>query len=128
VYKFSNNISFQERVNKANLQTLSTTFSTVLHISHRLFSALVYHNYSLFPNVILEQYQPPLTSSAKLPDDPPLIKIELRKLESLLLQIHLEADTGVLTKHREELMWEVQRIITQLKVILYMYFLNYKFY
>lgn len=37
------------------------------------------------------------------------------KQESLLNQIHAEMNAGFVTKKREEQLWEVQRIITQLK-------------
>lgn len=59
---------------------------------------------------------PPLTSaSPKLPDTPEDIQTELRKQDSLLSQIHSEMNAGFITKKREEQLWEVQRIITQLK-------------
>jgi len=59
---------------------------------------------------------PPLTSaSPKLPDTPEDIQTELRKQDSLLNQIHSEMNAGFITKKREEQLWEVQRIITQLK-------------
>ncbi|KAH0820542.1 hypothetical protein GEV33_002250 [Tenebrio molitor] len=54
-------------------------------------------------------------SGAKLPDRPEDIDNELKKQESLLAQIHKEGNVGCISKHREELLWEVQRIITQLK-------------
>lgn len=41
--------------------------------------------------------------------------MELKKQESLLAQIHAEMNAGFVTKKREEQLWEVQRIITQLK-------------
>lgn len=43
------------------------------------------------------------------------MEIELKKQESLLSQIHAEMNAGFISKTREELLWEVQRIITQLK-------------
>lgn len=62
------------------------------------------------------RYVPPLTSSSPgLPDNPDDIKTELRKQDSLLTQIHSEMNAGFITKKREEQLWEVQRIITQLK-------------
>ena len=59
---------------------------------------------------------PPITStSPKLPENPEEIQTELRKQESLLSQIHAEMNAGFVSKKREEQLWEVQRIITQLK-------------
>lgn len=63
------------------------------------------------------RYIPPITAaSPNLPETPDDISKELRKQESLLAQIHAEMNAGFVTKKREEQLWEVQRIITQLKV------------
>lgn len=65
------------------------------------------------------RYKPPITSastSPNLPDTPDEITEELRKQESLLSQIHAEMNAGFVSKKREEQLWEVSRIITQLKV------------
>jgi len=63
-----------------------------------------------------KRYVPPITStSPNLPETPDEISIELRKQDSLLNQIHAEMNAGFVTKKREEQLWEVQRIITQLK-------------
>lgn len=65
---------------------------------------------------LIFRYIPPLASSnPNLPDNIDEISIELRKQESLLLQIHAEMNAGFISKKREEQLWEVQRIITQLK-------------
>lgn len=53
--------------------------------------------------------------SPKLPETREEIQIELAKQESLLAQIHAEMNAGFASKKREEQLWEVQRIITQLK-------------
>lgn len=54
-------------------------------------------------------------TSPHLPDTIDAIAMELRKQDSLLNQIHAEMNAGFVTKKREEQLWEVQRIITQLK-------------
>lgn len=67
----------------------------------------------------LNRYKPPITSastSPNLPETPDEIHEELKKQESLLSQIHSEMNAGFVSKKREEQLWEVQRIITQLKV------------
>jgi RalA-binding protein 1 len=65
------------------------------------------------------RYVPPLTAgSPSLPDTPTGIADQLRKQESLLNQIHKEMNAGFVSKRKEEQLWEVQRIITQLKVSL----------
>lgn len=91
--------------------------SPVLRMSARLLTAFLYHCHVLFPDAIVKPYVPPLTSASELPLETELIEEELRKQESLLSQIHMEIHSGFISKSREELMWEVQRIITQLKVI-----------
>ncbi|XP_017008156.2 ralA-binding protein 1 [Drosophila takahashii] len=106
----------QERHNKLNAQSLAMLLSPTLQMSHRLMVALLCHCNSLFADVQLIKYVPPLTSaSPKLPDTPEDIQTELRKQDSLLNQIHSEMNAGFITKKREEQLWEVQRIITQLK-------------
>ncbi|KAJ8930834.1 hypothetical protein NQ314_016251 [Rhamnusium bicolor] len=109
------NISLNEKQNKMNKQTISAALNHTFHISSRLLQALLHHSQALFPNVIIFKYIPPLGSGAQLPDKPNLMDIELRKQESLLTQIHKEMNYGCISKEREELLWEVQRIITQLK-------------
>lgn len=59
---------------------------------------------------------PPIKSTSPIPETPDEINAELRKQDSLLNQIHAEMNAGFVTKKREEQLWEVQRIITQLKV------------
>lgn len=100
-----------------NAQTISMTLSPVLQMSHRLLLALLFHCKALFPNVQLTKYVPPLSSgSTNLPDSVEGIAAELSKQESLLSQIHMQMNAGFVTKSREEQLWEVQRMITQLKV------------
>ncbi|KAH8236421.1 hypothetical protein KR026_001433 [Drosophila bipectinata] len=105
----------QERHNKLNAQSLAMLLSPTLQMSHRLMVALLCHCNNLFADVKLIKYVPPLTSASQLPERPEEIQIELRKQDSLLTQIHSEMNAGFITKKREEQLWEVQRIITQLK-------------
>ncbi|XP_055374979.1 ralA-binding protein 1 [Condylostylus longicornis] len=105
-----------EKYNKLNAQSLAMLLSPPLQMSHRLLVTLLCHCPNLFPDVKLVKYVPPITStSPKLPEDPHQIQIELKKQESLLTQIHSEMNAGFFSKKREEQLWEVQRIITQLK-------------
>ena len=96
-------------------QNLSTALNHTFHCSSRLLHALLHHCPALFPNTRIERYVPPLESGAKLPEHPVEIDRELKKQESLLTQIHKEMNVCCISKQREELLWEVQRIITQLK-------------
>ncbi|XP_073825259.1 ral interacting protein isoform X2 [Musca autumnalis] len=105
-----------EKNNKLNAQSLAMLLSPPLQMSHRLLVTLLCYCPTLFPDVKLVKYVPPITSSSpKLPDTPEEIQKELCKQESLLNQIHSEMNAGYVTKKREEQLWEVQRIITQLK-------------
>ncbi|XP_055847573.1 ralA-binding protein 1 [Episyrphus balteatus] len=105
-----------EKQNKMNAQSLAMLLSPPLQMSHRLLVTLLCHCPSLFAEVELKKYVPPITStSPKLPETPSDIQTELSKQESLLAQIHSEMNAGFVSKKREEQLWEVQRIITQLK-------------
>ncbi|XP_071866554.1 ral interacting protein isoform X1 [Bombus fervidus] len=109
-------VTAREKTTKMNAQTISMTLSPVLQMSHRLLLALLFHCKALFPNVQLIKYVPPLSSgSVNLPDSVQSIAAELSKQESLLSQIHMQMNAGFVTKSREEQLWEVQRMITQLK-------------
>ena len=66
-----------------------------------------------------DRYIPPLKPvssrwSLELPDSPPAIEEELRKQESLLNHLHEEL-MKVKDLAKEEQLWEVQRVVTQLK-------------
>uniref|UniRef100_A0A1B6DNC9 Rho-GAP domain-containing protein n=1 Tax=Clastoptera arizonana TaxID=38151 RepID=A0A1B6DNC9_9HEMI len=116
VVKHLDNVSSHEKYNKMNAQTLAITLSPVFHMSQRLLSALLCHCDTIFPGLKLTKYIPPLScGSPSLPDSISGITEELRKQESLLEQIHCEMNAGLVTKNREEQLWEVQRFITQLK-------------
>ncbi|RZC34942.1 hypothetical protein BDFB_000403 [Asbolus verrucosus] len=106
---------YKEKCNKMNKQSLAAALNHTFHCSSRLLHALLHHCPALFPSIRIERYIPPLESGAKLPDNPEEIDHELKKQESLLTQIHKEMNVGCISKQREELLWEVQRIITQLK-------------
>lgn len=71
----------------------------------------------MFFYFLKKRYVPPLSSvSPGLPDSSEGIAVELAKQESLLSQLHKEMNQGLVSRGREEQLWEVQRIITQLKV------------
>ena len=61
---------------------------------------------------------PPITSTSeqRLPDTTTGIEEEIRKQESLLVELHLQISSGAASKKTEEQIWEQQRIVTQLKV------------
>jgi len=51
----------------------------------------------------------------ELPDNPSQLEEELAKQESLLNALHEELNSGVKDPEKEEQLWEVQRVVTQLK-------------
>ncbi|XP_052888497.1 ralA-binding protein 1 isoform X1 [Anopheles moucheti] len=109
-------VTQNEDFTKMNAQNIAMLLSPTFQMSHRLFVAILCHCSTLFADTSLHKYVPPLTaSSPNLPETPDEISLELRKQESLLAQIHAEMNAGFVTKKREEQLWEVQRIITQLK-------------
>lgn len=109
-------VTQNESYTKMNAQNIAMLLSPTLQMSHRLFVAILCHCNNLFADTELLKYVPPITaSSPNLPETPDEISIELKKQESLLAQIHAEMNAGFVTKKREEQLWEVQRIITQLK-------------
>lgn len=99
-----------------NKQALAQALNHTFHVSSRLLQALITHREGLFPGVNIIKYYPPLESGSILPDNPVIIEKELGKLESLLSQIHWEMQNGHFSKTREEHLWEVQRVTTELKV------------
>lgn len=109
------NITLKEQVNKMNKQALAQALNHTFHVSSRLLQALITHKDGLFPGMNIMKYYPPLESGSILPDNPVIIEKELGKLESLLSQIHWEMQNGHFSKTREEHLWEVQRITTELK-------------
>ncbi|XP_065076264.1 ralA-binding protein 1 isoform X2 [Ochlerotatus camptorhynchus] len=109
-------VTQNESYTKMNAQNIAMLLSPTLQMSHRLFVAILCHCNNLFADTELLKYVPPITaSSPNLPETPDEISTELKKQESLLAQIHAEMNAGFVSKKREEQLWEVQRIITQLK-------------
>ncbi|KAK9509495.1 hypothetical protein O3M35_006802 [Rhynocoris fuscipes] len=114
--KHLDSVAEHEKHNKMNAQNISITLSPLLQTSQRLLNALLCHVSELFQDISLNKYVPPLSSvSPGLPDSTEGIAIELAKQESLLSQLHKEMNQGLVSKGREEQLWGVQRIITQLK-------------
>ncbi|KAL3289648.1 hypothetical protein HHI36_023057 [Cryptolaemus montrouzieri] len=109
------NISLNEKTTKMNRNSLGASLNHTFHVSSRLLTALIHHSKALFPDLILTSYIGPLPAGAILPSTAEAIQVELAKQESLLNQIHMEMNCGCIVKQREELLWEVQIVITQLK-------------
>lgn len=109
----------RQKENKMTLQNVSIVLSPTMQISHRVLNVLFLHTKQIFENVVIKRYIPPLkpaTSkwSLELPDNPAALEEELSKQESLLNQLHEEL-AGKADPEKEEQIWEVQRVCTQLK-------------
>lgn len=99
-----------------NTTNIGCVLCPVLQMSQKLFSFLVTKKNDLFPGTILHKYISPLRcASPYLPSGKQEMTIELKKQESLLGYIHREMNAGFVCKNKEEELWDVQRIITQLK-------------
>lgn len=73
------------------------------------------------------RYVPPIELdssrlSLELPDSPSAIEEELGKQENVLNNLHAELNTGVRDQDKEEKLWEIQRVVTQLKRKVQFYF------
>ncbi|XP_022238463.1 ralA-binding protein 1-like isoform X3 [Limulus polyphemus] len=109
-----------EKRNKMNLQNACIVLSSRMHMSPRILHALFSHSDVLFKHIEIKKYIPPIrpeTSrlSLELPDTPGAIEDELAKQEDLLAQLHSELNAGLRNTKKEEQLWEVQRVVTQLK-------------
>ncbi|XP_037035910.1 ralA-binding protein 1 isoform X2 [Bradysia coprophila] len=108
-------VTQHEKANKMSVQNVAILLGPTMQMTPRLLSAILSHCKRLFGDTVLDKYVPPITSTSPIPETPDEINAELRKQDSLLNQIHAEMNAGFVTKKREEQLWEVQRIITQLK-------------
>ncbi|XP_076463673.1 uncharacterized protein LOC143295884 isoform X2 [Babylonia areolata] len=109
-----------QKENKMTLQNVSIVLSPTMQISHRVLNALFTLAHQIFKDTYLKKYVPPLkpaTSrwSLELPDNTVALEEELAKQESLLNQLHGQLNAGRGDPHTEDQLWEVQRVVTQLK-------------
>eukprot|EP00106_Octopus_bimaculoides_P022366 XP_014789808.1 PREDICTED: ralA-binding protein 1-A-like [Octopus bimaculoides] len=103
-----------------SLQNVSIVLSPTMQISHRVLNVFFSNVKELFSDTCIKKYIPPLkpaTSrwSLELPDNLSALEEELAKQESLLDQLHEELNAGVEDTSKNEQLWEVQRVVTQLK-------------
>jgi len=119
VFVHMGHVIAKEKVNKMTLQNVSIVLSPTMQISHRVLNCIFEHHSALFSEVALVRYIPPISGpggATQLPESPQGIEEEMKKQESLLAELHTEISSGVVvSKAREEQLWEQQRIVTQLK-------------
>lgn len=110
----------RQKENKMTLQNVSIVLSPTMQISHRVLNVLFSHVKQLFKHTELKKYKPPIRPAHSkwtldLPDIPAQLEEELLKQESLLNNLHEELRSGISDQEKEEQLWEVQRVVTQLK-------------
>ena len=119
VFVHMGHVIAKEKVNKMTLQNVSIVLSPTMQISHRVLNCIFEQHSTLFSQVALVRYVPPISGpggAQQLPESPQGIEEEMKKQESLLAELHMEISSGVaVSKAREEQLWEQQRIVTQLK-------------
>ncbi|XP_050034801.1 ralA-binding protein 1 isoform X2 [Dermacentor andersoni] len=120
VFVHMTNVIRMEKHNKMNLQNVSVVLSPSMQISHRVLHALFSHAPIFFKDVKIVKYvkkiQPDSSrQSLDLPETPAAIEEELSQQEQVLSEIHAELNAGLRDPQKEEQLWEVQRVVTQLK-------------
>lgn len=120
VFVHMTNVIRMERHNKMNLQNVSIVLSPSMQISHRVLHALFSHASIFFKDVQLKKHVRKIHSdssrqSLDLPETPAAIEEELSHQEQVLNEIHAELNAGLRDPQKEEQLWEVQRVVTQLK-------------
>ncbi|KRZ02395.1 RalA-binding protein 1-A [Trichinella zimbabwensis] len=109
----------QER-NKMTIAKMCFILQPLFNVSQQLLNAFLQNPQILFPNVSLKKYISPLRPASgkslpNLPTDPKAILEELAKQEFLLSHLHDEINSGINDPQKEEQLWDVQRLVTQLK-------------
>ncbi|XP_029824048.3 ralA-binding protein 1 isoform X1 [Ixodes scapularis] len=120
VFVHMTNVIRMEKHNKMNLQNVSIVLSPSMQISHRVLHALFSHASIFFKDVQLKKYVRKIhpdssRQSLDLPETPAAIEEELSHQEQVLNEIHAELNAGLRDPQKEEQLWEVQRVVTQLK-------------
>nr|XP_037278939.1 ralA-binding protein 1-like isoform X3 [Rhipicephalus microplus] len=120
VFVHMTNVLRMEKHNKMNLQNVYVVLSPSMQISHRVLHALFSHAPIFFKDVKIIKYVkkiPPDSSrqSLDLPETAAAIEEELSQQEQVLSEIHAELNAGLRDPQKEEQLWEVQRVVTQLK-------------
>ncbi|KAK8781850.1 hypothetical protein V5799_016812 [Amblyomma americanum] len=120
VFVHMTNVIRMEKHNKMNLQNVSIVLSPSMQITHRVLHALFSHAPIFFKDVKIIKYVKKIRpdssrQSLDLPETPAAIEEELSQQEQVLSEIHAELNAGLRDPQKEEQLWEVQRVVTQLK-------------
>ncbi|XP_064471104.1 ralA-binding protein 1-like isoform X1 [Ornithodoros turicata] len=120
VFVHMSNIISNENHNKMNLQNVFIVLGPSMQISHKVLNALFTHGGVFFKDVQLKRYVKKIhpdssRQSLELPETPAAIEEELSHQEQVLSEIHTQLNAGLRDPQKEEQLWEVQRVVTQLK-------------
>lgn len=85
--------------------------NTISFCIFEAFCVSVPYHYRYVPPIELDSSR----LSLELPDSPTAIEEELGRQEAVLNNLHAELNSGVRDEEKEEKLWEIQRVVTQLK-------------
>lgn len=111
-----------ERESKMTIQSISIVLSPTLHISHRVLNLFFTQVKQIFRDVEIVPLIKPMrwqdwATMPPLPEDPIEVIHEIKRQEFLLNRLHSQLQAGCKDRKKDERLWEVQRILTQLKRI-----------
>ncbi|KAJ8036478.1 RalA-binding protein 1 [Holothuria leucospilota] len=105
--------------NRMSVQNLSIVFSPTMQISHRVLYHFFTNWEAFFGHVRIKKCRKPLqldqAGQVELPDSVPELEEYLHYHEMILNKMHEDLNKGVASHGTEEELWEVQRIVTQIK-------------
>jgi RalA-binding protein 1 len=106
--------------NKMSLANVGLVLQPALNISQPLLNVFLQNSQLLFAGIQIKRYVSPIKAnssrlSMEFPNNSRDIEEELAKQESLLNYLHEEIKFGAPDPRKEEQLWDVQRLVTQLK-------------
>nr|CAB3265417.1 ralA-binding protein 1-like [Phallusia mammillata] len=114
------NIIRLEHFSKMTIQNISIVLSPTLHISHRVLNVFFMHCKDVFDGVEIKKLVKPMrwqdwATTPQFPVEPNEVVAEIARQEFLLNRLHTQVHAGCKDRMKDERLWEVQRILTQLK-------------
>uniref|UniRef100_F6ZCY4 Rho-GAP domain-containing protein n=1 Tax=Ciona intestinalis TaxID=7719 RepID=F6ZCY4_CIOIN len=109
-----------EQQSKMTIQNISIVLSPTLHISHRVLNVFFSYCKDIFSGVERKKLIKPMRwpdwdTTPNFPSEPSEVEAEIRRQEFLLNRLHSLLQAGCKDRRKDERLWEVQRILTQLK-------------
>nr|XP_039257484.1 ralA-binding protein 1-A-like [Styela clava] len=109
-----------EKESKMTIQNISIVLSPTLHISHRVLNLFFTQAKQIFAGVEIKPLIRPMrwqdwATMPPLPKDQIEVVQEIKRQEFVLNRLHSQLQAGCKDRKKDERLWEVQRILTQLK-------------